>query len=289
MTQLRAYFSPAYVAVNARWLQRLAATAEQLVLQEIAHLQAPEPLDPALLKGLHDERYVQDFLQGNEPLASSQGVRWSPSVRDSALAMLGGQVEAVAYTLQHGIAMNIACGFHHAVKERGSGFCAFNGLALIALLHPDKRVLVLDCDEHGGNGTEEFTKVYPNLYNISIFGTRFGCLGGERSWNFQVRVHEQGFAAYLQALDAAAELIRACRPDLIIYQAGIDCHCEDPKAMVGLTTKQLFERDLYVFKLAKAQGIPILFVGAGGYQTPARCARLHVNTVRAANLAYFSG
>jgi len=68
------------------------------------------------------------------------------------------------------------------VPSRGSGFCPINGLALVALRMPRLRTFVVDCDERGDNGTEEFAARLPNLYTASIFGTRFGCLGGERSW-----------------------------------------------------------------------------------------------------------
>ena len=103
--------------------------------------------------------------------------------------------------------------------------------------------MVLDCDEHGGNGTEEFAARLPNLYAVSIFGTRFGCRGGVRSWAYHV-THEQGYAEYRRALGQAAALVDEHRPHLLVYQAGADCHREDPTSQLKLTTDELFERDL---------------------------------------------
>ena len=65
-------------------------------------------------------------------------------------------------------------GFHHAHPDTGGGFCVFNGLALVAHARPTLKVAVLDCDEHGGDGTEAFAKRLINLHTFSVFGSRFG-------------------------------------------------------------------------------------------------------------------
>lgn len=181
--------------------------------------------------------------------------------------------------------MNIARGFHHAHPAGGSGYCAINGLALIAHAMPAVRVMVVDCDEHGGNGTEEFAARLPNLFATSVFGTRFGCLGGNRSWAWQVGAAE-GYARYEAILDEIEGLAGTIAPDLIVYQAGVDCHREDPKSRLRLATEELFRRDLKVFRMAARLRVPVLFVLAGGYQDAAKVARLNANTVRAARLAW---
>lgn len=279
---LACYFSPAYSPENASTFATLAATAKALESFDSIQLIAPQPIDYNCLRDLHSDEYLNAFLNGKNPLASSQGIAWTPDIRDASLAMLGGQIEGTKYALKNGIAMNLARGFHHAVRERGSGYCALNGLALVAHHFPNLRVVVLDCDEHGGNGTEEFAAELPNLFNISIFGTRFGCLGGVRSWALQVLAKDQGFDIYMSALRAAEDLISELRPDILLYQAGTDCHQFDPKNRSGLTTEELHERDRFVFKMAKNRRIPILFVVAGGYQSAAQVAELNVNTVKAA-------
>jgi len=280
--RLRVYYSADYAPPVSPLYSRLAVLADALRGGERVELCAPRQIDPCLLHGLHDDKYIDHFLRGEEPLASSQYIPWSPLVRDAVLAMLGGQLEAAQHALTHGVAMNLARGFHHALWARGSGFCAINGLALVAHRLPDKRVFVVDCDEHGGNGTEEFTHRLPNLYNASIFGTRFGCLGAARSWLYPINVARDGFGPYALALQDVAGHVERCAPDLILYQAGVDCHQDDPKGRAGLSTQQLYERDLFVFRMAQRLGIPMLFVVAGGYQDASVLAQLNVNTVRAA-------
>ncbi len=286
MKPIIGYYSPAYASDDSPLLARLAVAAERMETLGLVAFRAPEPLPMERLAGLHTARYLAAFGDGLPPLASSQGIPWTPAIRDATLAMLGGQLAAVDTALETGIALNLARGFHHAVPERGSGYCPINGLALIAHQHPDKRVFIIDCDEHGGNGTEEFAALLPNLFNFSIFGTRFGCRGGTRSWAVQVRVREQGFDAYRTALAQAGEEARAQRADLIVYQAGTDCHVDDPKSRARLSRRELFHRDLMVFELARRHRIPLVFVVAGGYQRPDRIARLNINTVRAARWVY---
>lgn len=280
--RLRTYFSPAFAPSSVPSLARLRVAADELERRGLVDIRAPQPATARTLSGLHDEGYLNAFLAGAEPMASSQGIGWSPELRDATLAMLGGQIEAAQHALRHGLAMNLARGFHHAVYQRGSGFCPINGLALVAYRMPQVRVFVVDCDEHGGNGTEEYTARLPNLYAASVFGTRFGCVGGERSWAFEVRIARDGIGAYRAALRRIEALLREHRPDLVLYQAGTDCHVDDPKSRVGLTTRRFVERDLLVFAAARRLGIPLVIVAAGGYQRADDIADLNAATVKAA-------
>ncbi len=281
-----AFFNPRYAPAKIPTLARLATARDALLRLGLIEDFLAENVDLALLAGLHDSDYLHGFLEGIEPHASRQGIRWSPEVRDATLNMLGGQLQAVRHVLAHGgVAMNIARGFHHAHPAGGSGFCPLNGLALVAHAMPDRRVMVIDCDEHGGNGTEEFAARLPNLFATSIFGTRFGCRGGVRSWAFRI-APDDDFGVYEQALREVAGLVDRIQPDIILYQAGADCHYRDPKSTVCLSTREMFRRDLAVFRLVHARGLPLVFVVAGGYQSAAGVARLNVNTVRAARSVF---
>ncbi|WP_395679192.1 hypothetical protein [Dokdonella sp.] len=286
MTPLRTYFHPDYSPHEVPSLARLAVAARYLHERGLAELVSPPALDRALLRGLHAESYLAAFECGSEPLASSQGIPWSPRMRDASYAMLAGQLAAVNHALDHGIAMNLARGFHHAVFERGAGFCPINGLAFVAHCRPDLQVFVVDCDEHGGNGTEEYAARLPNLYNASMFGTRFGCIGNARSWPFEVRLARDGRRAHLVALERIEALVRATMPDLLLYQAGADSHEHDPKSCSGFSARALVERDLRVFAMARRLAIPIVVIVAGGYQAAEAIARINAATARCALRAF---
>ncbi len=283
--RIRTYYSPTYAVTGTKTFARLSVAATHIEQLGLVDIRQPPPFRAQLLRGLHCERYLQAFASGTNPLASSSGIRWSPAVRDAVYSMLAGQMASVEYAQEHGIALNLACGFHHAVFERGSGYCALNGLAFIAHLLPELKVLVIDCDEHGGNGTEELIKRLSNLSQISIFGTRFGCLGADRSWAFHVSGQDSA-RQYLPTLETGLALVDSIKPDLILYQAGADCHVDDPKSRARISEELMYRRDQMVFEVARQQHIPLVFVVAGGYQAPEIVAKLNANTVRAALSVY---
>lgn len=286
---LPACFSPRYSAdTPTASMRKLGPVAWHAVAEGLCHLHRPDPVTPEQLRRLHAPDYVDDFLAGREPLASSQGWSWTPEIRDGVLAINGGQLLGAKLALEHGIAANIAQGFHHAGYECGGGYCTFNGLALVAKEFPDKRVFVLDCDEHGGNGTGEFTERLENLFNFSIHGTPFGMCATARSIRRTLKKVTQDFSAYRSALSEAFGCIEKWRPDLILYQAGADPHLDDPLGTLGMTTEQMQERDRLVFDFCRRKGMPVLFVLAGGYQEPIRerLLPLHLNTFRAAHACF---
>lgn len=284
--KIKTCFSDIYYADTPTASMRKLSVVARLVAEAgYAELVDPGIIDPEQLRSLHDSEYVASFLSGNGPLARSQGWNWSEQIRDGVLAINAGQLVAAENAFQDGIAANVAQGFHHSGYYRGSGYCTFNGLALVAQAYPDKKVFVLDCDEHGGNGTEEFTHRLPNLFNYSINGTRFGCEGDNlRSVSRTLRPITKNFEPYLNALIDAFAKIEEFQPDIIIYQAGADPHIDDPLGSLGMTTDQMIERDQIVFEFCRQSGISTMFVLAGGYQEPIeeRLAPLHVATFAAA-------
>jgi acetoin utilization deacetylase AcuC-like enzyme len=286
---LKAVYSPNYYAdTSSTSMRKLPQVAEAVLERGLAELVSPENCDiEEKLKKLHNPRYVDSFLQGIGKLASSSGFEWTPEIMNGVLAINSGQLLAAKLAVRYGMAANIAQGFHHATYNEGSSYCTFNGLALVAQENPNKKVFVLDCDEHEGNGTHEFCNRLSNLYNFSINGTRFDAPHSERGFSLTLPRVNDNFQWYLGALDMAFDKIQDIRPDLIIYQAGVDCHQYDPLGTVGLTSEQLRFRDSKVFNFAKSQKIPIFFVLAGGYQeSMANLVDLHLGTFESANLVY---
>lgn len=275
-------YSPAYQRSRLAHFERLERAHAMGLSAGVVRVHEPDALDPEALRELHSPRYVDAVVRGEMPLAGSAYLPWSTALVDACLFMLGGQLLAARLALSQGLAINLACGFHHAHPDRGGGYCVFNGLALVAQQHPAWRVTVLDCDEHGGDGTEAFCALLPNLSAISIFGTRFGLRGGTRSRAFSVpREDVAGVSAedYLAVLDQALSLILDEAPTIVLYQASADSHIDDPKATLRLSSETLAERDWRVFRALRAAGIPVLVTMAGGYQHPDVVAGLYAQTI----------
>lgn len=275
-----------FVETKSRSMEKLAAVAHIVEAQGLAELVDPGVIDPDLLRELHHPDLVDDFLIGKRPLATMQGFSWNKQLRDAVLSIQAGQLCAAALALKDGIAANIAQGFHHAGYDYGSGFCTFNGLALIAQQHPERRVFVLDCDQHGGNGTAELTERLPNLFNFTIYGLRFGCQDFARSIGRMVSREHGSLSHYTRILKEGFWHVLDWKTDLLIYQAGMDGHHKDPCGSAWCDTESLFQRDLMVFEFAHRYNIPVMFVMAGGYQDMSDVVALHVNTFVAAQRVY---
>lgn len=282
---VRTAFSESYFS-NTRTpsMRKLPLVARRAAEAGFAELVEPRPATHADLRQIHDADYVDGILAGKGPLSRCAFGYWSEDYRDGVLAINGGNLLATRLALEDGIAANVAQGFHHAAPSNGGGYCTFNGLALVAALHPGLEVFVLDCDEHGGDGTAEFTKTLPNLSNFSICGSGMGAHEGPRSIVRRVPPGDESQARFF--LDEALDLIADTRPGLVIYQAGMDPHRDDPLSRSLMSGEFLALRDETVMQtLALDLGIPFFFVLAGGYQEPMeeKLVPLHVRTFEIAS------
>lgn len=279
------YYSERYAAqTHTISMRKLPIIASAVNKEQLVELTEPKRVNSigSKLERLHDEAYVQAFLAGKEPLASSSGFGWTKEIRDGVLESNAGTLEAAEFLMAaekkpaHRVAASISQGFHHAGYLRGEGYCTFNGLALIAQELPDKKIFVLDLDLHEGNGTTEFCQYLPNLYNYSIYGADFG--GKKNVKHSTVRQVSSWVEAEAALMDAFVNIMEV-QPDLIVYQAGMDAFAGDP--MGGYLTKtELQERDRTVFQFAKDVNIPIMFCVAGGYG--AEAVENHTETWRQA-------
>lgn len=289
---LNVCYSKAYFAkTHTNSMEKLTAIAEQLKQWRCIKFHQPLMMDLNLLRRLHDEQYVNAFLSGAEgKLATSAGFKpWNSQLRDAIIAINSGQLLAAELAFKHGISANIAQGFHHAVYGYGGSFCTFNGLALVALKYQNKKIFVLDCDHHAGDGTTEFSNRLENLFNFSIYGAAGGLTSGVRSESRHIHSTRGSFAQYTLAIYEAFQKAKLWEADLMIYQAGMDCHQADPLGGSTWFSSELIEkREHLVFSLAKKNKIPLMFVLAGGYQPLEDLIPLHLKTFEIAYRIYYT-
>jgi len=60
-------------------------------------------------------------------------------------------------------------------------------------------------------------------------------------------------------------LVKSFRPELVLYDAGVDPHQDDELGKLSLTDDGLFKRDYFVLDTAIRLGIPVATVIGGGY------------------------
>lgn len=264
-------------------------------------IEAPEPVSDEDLLRVHTPSYIEAIRTG-EPraLAESQKFPWSAALADAVRWTNGGTIAALNAALSSGIAGNLASGFHHSHAEHGEGYCTFNGL-IVALERARsegklRRGLIIDMDLHYGNGTASLLASRPDFFGLSIYGNwykknlAYRDVSSERAedtanaWSVPVPNGSNG-EAYLAILEQhLVPAIERSKPDVILYQAGADPYREDPYSPLDLSHDDLKARDKRVFSAAKAAGIPVLWVLAGGYtKDVSKVVQVHVNTFLAAH------
>ncbi len=252
----------------------------------------PSPIDPSTLRDYFDAMYVDALLQGTLDKQAMRriGFPWSEQLIQRTLHAVGGTCLTATLALEHGRALNLTGGYHHAFDTFGSGFCLFNDLYLAAktMLNAPQvdRVLVIDCDVHQGDGTAWLARGDTSVFTLSLHGEK----------NFPHRKQHSdidigldkgtGDDDYLDTLDQALHLafIQA-QPDAVIYDAGVDVHQHDDLGHLSLTTQGVFERDRLVFAECQRRGLPVAAVIGGGYQRDiAALVDVHCQLYRAAGV-----
>jgi acetoin utilization deacetylase AcuC-like enzyme len=226
----------------------------------------------------------------------------------------GGSILAADCALKDKVAINIGGGFHHAFPDHGEGFCMIHDVAVaIRRMQRDNKIrtaMTVDCDVHHGNGTAAIfagtrTASQPLPSSAPATLGRRGLMRGAHAGDvFTISLHQannypptkppssidvelpDGITDddYLAWLDNALSFgLRQFTPDLICYIAGADPYREDQLGGRGLTVEGLKKRDELVFRVAKAQAIPVMVTYAGGYaQRVEDTVTIHCHTVVAA-------
>lgn len=234
------------------------------------HCAPPATVDLVTLA--HDAAYVAAYSAGMLDARAMRriGFPWSEHLVRRTFTALGSTLLAAELALEHGLACSTAGGTHHAFRDAGSGFCIFNDLAVAARsLHRRglaRRVLIADLDVHQGDGTASILREDADLVTFSMH-----C---DANFPFRKEASDLDVAlpagadddAYLAALAAhLPDLLAAVRPDIVLYDAGVDPHRDDALGKLALTDEGLMRRDRYVLETCVRRGIPIATVIGGGY------------------------
>jgi acetoin utilization deacetylase AcuC-like enzyme len=242
----------------------------------------------------HDADYLHKVQAGELTEAEVRriGFPWSPGMVERSRRSSGATIEACRAALAEGVACNLAGGTHHAFRTCGEGYCVFNDSAVAARAMQAegraRRVVVLDCDVHQGNGTAAIFRDDPTVFTFSIHGAKNFPLRKEQS-DLDVELADgTGDAAYLEALEAGVrEALTRAGADLAIYLAGADPFLDDRLGRLKLTKEGLAERDALVFRHCRAAGLPVAVTMAGGYARRVEdTVDIHFQTLRLAAEAW---
>lgn len=228
---------------------------------------------------VHDESYVHRFLNGELSRDENRriGFPWSPESVNRALSSTGGTIAAAHAICAAGptgatFSGHIAGGTHHAFADRGEGYCVFNDIAVAAAValrdYPSsvRKVLVVDCDVHQGNGSARIFDGDDRVFTFSLHceGNLFSAReASDLDVDLPVGTGDEG---YLEALHThLPALFESVRPELCFFQAGVDPHTADRIGKLELTSAGLKRRNAFVLETAARYGSKVVLTMGGGY------------------------
>jgi acetoin utilization protein AcuC len=192
-------------------------------------------------------------------------------------------------------AVNPLGGFHHASRGHSSGFCFFNDIAVtIEYLREKqklKRFLIIDLDVHHGNGTQDIYFDDQTVLNLSFHqdgrtlypGTGgLEMIGREEAAGYTINLPfppGTGGASYLKAFEEIVPPItRQFKPEIIVYQSGVDTHHADPLADLNLTYQTYYHLAQRMSELSHETCKKLLVLLGGGYNSVA-CIKSYYNII----------
>jgi acetoin utilization deacetylase AcuC-like enzyme len=258
-------------------------------LPQVRLFEPPAAAESELLLA-HDAGYVRRVFAG--ALSASEqraiGFPWSAEMVERSRRSVGATLAACTAAAADGVAVNLAGGTHHALRDRGQGYCVFNDVAIAALARcrgdGDARVAIIDLDVHQGDGTAAIVGASSRVFALSLHGSR-NYPARKIDGHIDVGLDDgTGDAEYLAALDdALASMLERFVPTFIVYLAGADPHEGDRLGRLRLTFDGLVARDTRVFDLAARLGAPVAVTMGGGYgHDVGTTVQVHLNTVTAA-------
>lgn len=251
-------------------------TAPQASVEQLTRCHTPEYVDKVLHGGLSakEQRRI--------------GFPWSPELARRSVTTVGATIAACRAAFEDGVSVNLAGGTHHAHADFGSGYCLFNDSAVAARAMQAeglaRRVVILDCDVHQGDGTASILRGDSSIFTFSIHGAKNFPFYKQTS-DLDLELPDGADdALYLSMLEEGARrAIAQAGADLAIFLAGADPYHEDQLGRMAVSATGLAERDHVIFRLCREAGLPVAVSMAGGYaRSVDAIVTIHAQTVRIA-------
>jgi acetoin utilization deacetylase AcuC-like enzyme len=251
-----------------------------------------------------DKSFLYSFLNGEltEEECRLIGFREHtrrPEVIERTVLEVAGTILTAQLALKYGLACHLAGGTHHAEYGRGKGFTILNDLACVARLvtwseegsgssndsellremyrgNDVERVLVVYCDVHQGDGTATFHNTDAGGLNHKLFTLDLHAASNyphpKEKCTYDVSLPDECTdEQYMAALEKSLALaLQEVKPQLVLYNAGMDPYKHDKLGRLSLSWAGLQKRDHCVITKCIDEGIPVAAVVGGGYEADVR-------------------
>ncbi len=271
-----------YAGLRERVLAEGVLRPEDLFLPDAAS-------DEQILRA-HDLDYLYRVQNG---LLTAKEIRrigfpWLPEMVERSRRSAGATIAACRAAFEDGVSVNMAGGTHHAFRDHGEGYCVFNDSAIAARAMQAegqaRRVVILDCDVHQGNGTAAILEGDRTVFTFSVHGAKNFPFHKERSDPDVELPDGADDDVYVAAVEEGSRRALAqAGADIAIFLAGADPYSGDRLGRMNVSMAGLAERDRIVLGLCREAGLPVAVTMAGGYARDVDdIVAIHVQTVREA-------
>jgi acetoin utilization deacetylase AcuC-like enzyme len=240
--------------------ERLTAIVSRLkesgFWEKLIHLD-PSPASLEQIEYVHEKDYVEAVKR----FCANGGGLLDPDThvsRDSfdvAVLAVGGGLKAIDAVMSGQVDNAFAAvrpPGHHALPNRGKGFCIFNNIAIGARYlqkeHNIEKVLIVDWDIHHGDGTHYYfygdrTVFYFSIHEYPFYpGTgRAYETGSGNAVGYTLNIpvpFGTGVDEYINAFQNKLKPVALqFNPDFVLISAGFDAHKDDMLSGLAITTE----------------------------------------------------
>ncbi len=244
----------------------------------------PKPATEEQLKLGHTPEYLQDLSNCSfTPRTMYSELPISKEIIDLFVLVSGGTIEACRKAVKHKWAVHLSGGFHHAFADKAEGFCYINDLAVAVKVIQNedlvRKVAIIDCDLHQGNGTTAIFEDDESVFTFSIHQEDLYPVKEKSDLDIHLPINTTNEEYMLHLHDAIPRIIKEFKPEFVLYQAGADPYEKDQLGNLCLTIDGLKERDTFIFKQCKENSIPFAVTLGGGYALNTDdTVQIHYNT-----------
>ena len=253
-------------------------------LLRAAHIRPKRPItedellrvhSTAYLERLRDSAYLANVLE--VPVSRVPGWLVDRLVLRPMRWATMGTILAARAAMQHGLAINLGGGYHHASPDDGHGFCVYADIALAiddlrrgGQLSETNKVVYIDTDAHRGDGVCHSFAADPRVfiydqYNWHIFPNdpaarrRIDC-DVHVGTNIRTPVYLEKLKTRLPPFLHSLSGVK-----FAIYNAGTDIFTDDQLGSMDVSAEGVQERDRFVLQQLMGLKIPTAVLTSGGY------------------------
>lgn len=255
--------------------QRILAFLYDEGLVDTSDLVRPGPASFRQISRTHTTQYLESLDQP-DTMEAVLGYRidedrWQEFV-DAQRTTVGGSIETTRLALRFGgVAVNLCGGFHHALPNKGLGFCILNDVAIaVAWARSkgfDEPILIVDLDLHDGNGTRAAFAADPSVHTFSIHNEAWDSLTALADTRIALGpdVTDEEYLAVLER--ELPPVFESHRPGLVVFVAGTDVSFDDRLGNWQISADGVLQRDKFVLNtiMVSRRPIPVAILLGGGY------------------------